>query len=112
MCFDSIVQTLLDRLGKDPDRNVKLSVIETLAHFPQRPVAGALIDAMDSDDYAIKHAAERSLVALTGTTHDHDAAAWRQWLAATDDPFKDAGKLSPDSLEPRKKRWWERGWEW
>lgn len=110
--IDLVVQALLGRLAKDSDRNVKLAVIETMAYFSRRPIPGALIDALQTDDYAVKHACERALITLTGVTHNHDAAAWRAWLAATDDPFKNAGQLSPDDLEPPKKRWWERGWDW
>ncbi len=109
---DAIVQTLLDRLAKDDDREVRLTVIDTLACFPHRPIPTALIATLEEDDYALKHAAERALTRLTGTTHDHDPAAWRQWLASTDDPFKNAGALEPDDLEVKKKRWYQWGWDW
>jgi hypothetical protein len=109
---DMIVQTLLDRLAKDDDRSVRLVVIDTLACFPHRPIPTALIGAVGEDDFAVKRAAERALVTLTGTTHRYDAVAWREWLAAADDPFKDAGAISPEVLDVEKKRWWQWGWEW
>jgi len=109
---EEMTRTLLDRLAKDDERNARLMVIETLAYVRQRPVVVALIDALETDDYAIKHAAERSLVLLTGASHNHDTEAWRQWLAQTDDPCKDAGAVSPDTVEVKKKRWWEHGWDW
>ncbi|MBN2563004.1 MAG: hypothetical protein JXQ75_18935 [Phycisphaerae bacterium] len=104
-----IVQTLLDRLADDDDRNVKLTVIDTLAYFKERPIPTALIGAMEEGDYAVKHAAERALIALTGTRHYHDPVAWRTWLDATENPFENAGAIPPEELEVKEKRWWQRG---
>lgn len=109
---DEIVKTLLDRVARDQDRQVRLTVIETLAYFPQTPVPAALIDVIETDeDFALQHAAERSLIGLTGATHHHDAAAWRKWLAETKNPFEHAGEM-PDELATKSdKHWWERA-EW
>jgi hypothetical protein len=105
-----IVATLLERLSKDNDRNVRLTVTDTLAYFAELPVPMALVDAMQEDDYAVQHAAEHSLIALTGVTHHHDAKAWRAWLAAAKDPFEKAGQ-TPEGLQAaNQKRWWR--WEW
>lgn len=103
-----IVKTLLDRVARDTDRNVRLTAIEILSYFAESPIPSALVDAMEEDDFAIQHAAEQSLIALTGHTHDHDAKAWRKWLAETKDPFAQAGQIPEASA--RKSAWGE--WPW
>lgn len=106
-----IVQTLLERLARDKDRNVRLTAIDTLAYFAQSPVPQALIDVLEEDDFAIQRAAEKSLIALTGRTHHHDARAWRNWLAQAADPFEHAGTTPPElqASEGLKVRW---EWPW
>lgn len=106
-----IVKTLLERLARDPDRNVRLTVVDALAYFAQSPVPQALIDTLEEDDFVLQRAAEQALIALTGHTHHHDPRAWRTWLEKTEDPFKDAG-LTPPELQTsggRKVRW---EWPW
>ncbi|HKQ47464.1 MAG TPA: HEAT repeat domain-containing protein [Phycisphaerae bacterium] len=104
-----IIRALLDRLARDTDRNVRLTTIETLAYFAERPIPEALVDAMDGDDFAIQHAAEESLIALTGHTHNHDAKAWRKWLADAQDPFENAGQI-PEGSAVKSSAWGE--WPW
>jgi len=104
---EQIVKTLLDRLARDDDRNVRLTAIDTLAYFAQRPIPSALIDVIEEDDFTLKHAAEQALITLTGTTHHHDPLAWRRWLAAADDPFSNAGEIPPESLQAKSKPRWE-----
>jgi len=78
-----IVEALLERLAVDGDRGVRLATIEALAYFSEDRVLNALIGAMErEEDFAVQHAAEKSLIMLTGTTNEHDAAAWRAWLAS------------------------------
>jgi HEAT repeat protein len=104
---EEIAQTLLDRLARDDDRSVRLTVIDTLAYFPQSPVPAALVDVIElEDDFTLQHAAETALIAVTGTTHHHDAEAWRQWLAETKNPFEHAGDIPEDSLPRKSKPWW------
>ena len=104
-----IVSALLDRLARDSDRNVRLTAIETLAYFAERPIPDALVDAMEGDDFAIQHAAEESLIALTGQTHHHDTKAWRKWLAEAQDPFANAGQR-PETAKVKSSAWGE--WPW
>ena len=101
-----IVDTVLALLPGEKEPNVRLTLIETLAYFPERPVLAALIAALDNEDFAVQHAAEMSLVALTGVTHHHDPDAWRQWLAQADDPFAHTGE-TPRELQAKrgKPRW-------
>ena len=103
-----IVRCMMERAGTDADRNVRLTAIDTLAYFAEPQIPGCLVECLDADDFAIRNAAEKSLIALTGATNQHDADAWRTWLAAHPDPFAGAGK-SPPELENRKtaeKPWW------
>jgi len=106
---EEIVKTLLDRVAKDQDRLVRLTIIDTLAFFPQNPIPAALVDVMETeDDFALQHAAEKSLVVLTGTTHHHDAEAWRKWLAETPDPFEHSGEIPAElATENNKKSAWQ-----
>lgn len=108
-----IVETILDRLPKESDQNVRLALIETLGYFQQRPVLEALINELENEDFAVQHAAELALVSLTGVTHHHYPSAWRKWLAETSDPFAQAGE-TPEELQATrsKPRWdWLYWWE-
>ncbi len=105
-----IVDMLLERLAWDEDRNLRLTAIDTLAYFAQRPIPTALIGVMEEDDFTVKRAAEEALIALTGKTHHHDPIAWREWLDSTDDPFAGAGTTPPDLLQVKSAPRWE--WPW
>jgi len=105
-----IVKVLLARLSSDPDRNVKLTIIETLSYFAENPIPAALANVMEENDFAIQSAAERSLIALTGVTHHHIAAAWKTWLAETKNPFEKAGQIPEGTAPHDKPRKWK--WEW
>jgi hypothetical protein len=106
---EEIVKTLLDRIARDQDRLVRLTVIDAVAYFPQNPVPAALVDVMETeDDFALQHAAERSLIVLTGTTHHHDAEAWRKWLAETENPYEHGGEM-PEELATQDKK---SAWRW
>lgn len=96
-----IVRCLMDRARNEPDRNVRLTAIDTLAYFAESQIPPCLVECLESEDFAVRNAAEKSLIALTGATNQHDPDAWRGWLASHPDPFADAGK-SPPELESRK----------
>ncbi len=104
---EEIVGTLIERLPAEQDRKVRLSMIETLGYFPERRVLVALVDALEDEDFAIQHAAEMSLVGLTGVTHDHYPEAWRKWLAETSEPFARAGEIPPELRVQRSKPMWD-----
>jgi hypothetical protein len=65
-----------------------------------------LSQALRSQDFMIADAAERSLMALTGTTHDYDADAWTKWLENNPDPFLHAGEPVATS-RPAGPTWWD-----
>jgi len=98
---------LIKLLESDPSRNVRIEAIKGLARFKDRQVLLPLIRALRSDDFALADQAERSLIALTGTTHYYDADAWEKWVAATADPFERAGRM-PDIKTPRGPTWWDK----
>jgi len=104
----AIVQCLIERAKSEPDRNVRLCAIDTLAYFAERPIPECLVECLEVDDFAVRNAAEKSLIALTGATNQHDADAWRTWLAAHPDPFADAGKTPPGLGEEKSasRSWW------
>lgn len=105
-----IIRTLVDRATKDGDRNVRLTVIDSLAYFADPTVPPALIEVLHEDDYAIQSAAERSLIALTGVTHHQDPKAWRAWLDSTQDPFEKAGQTPEGAQAKNEKSPWR--WKW
>lgn len=104
---EPIVQVLIDRVQKDPDRNVRLTCIDTLAYFAEQPIPTVLVGVMETGDFAVQHAAEESLMSLTGQTFHHDAEAWKEWLASTADPFEHAGEHPPDVAGSEAKPWWK-----
>lgn len=74
-------------LASDRFRDVQVSAAHLLGHFPTMDAARALITALRHADFAVVYEAERSLLRLTGTTHDHDPLRWSRWLESTTDPF-------------------------
>lgn len=105
-----IVQTLIEATASDKDRNVRLTAIDTLAIYQEPSVPPALVAVLAEDDFALRHAAEMSLIALTGHTHDHSAEAWRTWLAETPNPFAEAGQTPPELQTTDSGIKWE--WPW
>lgn len=103
-----IVRCLMERAKSDTDRNVRLVAIDTLAYFAEPQIPGCLVECLETDDFAIRNAAEKSLIALTGATNQHDADAWRTWLAAHPDPFAEAGKQPPElaNRKTAERTWW------
>ena len=101
----SIQDAFVERTRADKDRNVRLTAIDALGYFPEKAVADTLVDVLDSEeDFALVHAAELSLILLTGQTHDHSAKAWRAWFAETKEPFATAGAY-PQAPELNRSRW-------
>ncbi len=101
-----IVRVLVALARRDADRNVRLTAIDTLAYFAQRPIPSVLIEVMDTDDFAIQKAAEQSLIDLTGVTHRHDPGAWRAWLSSVQDPFERAGRRPAGIARSNPESWW------
>jgi len=93
-------------LAPEQNRNVRIVSTEALGGFKDRRVLIPLINALRSEDFMIADTAERSLMALTGRSHQYDAEAWTDWLAQTADPFAEAGRAV--SGRPTGPNWWDR----
>ncbi|MCB9858306.1 MAG: HEAT repeat domain-containing protein [Phycisphaerales bacterium] len=104
----TLVAALVDAVRSETDQRVRLTVIDTLGFYRDRSVPPVLVDALEEEDFAVRRAAETSLVALTGVTHNYDAKAWRAWLAKTSDPFASAGQ-SPDGWNDNDEK---PKWDW
>ncbi|HOJ73831.1 MAG TPA: HEAT repeat domain-containing protein [Phycisphaerae bacterium] len=89
----------------DPSRNVRIVSTKALGEFRDRRVFAPLIRSLRNPDFMIADSAERSLIALTGQSHQYDANAWNKWLEETPDPFAHAGE-APTS-QPAGADWWD-----
>ena len=103
----AVVTGLIETVRSEPEQRVRLTAIDTLAYYRDRKVPPALVDALEDEDFAVRRAAESSLVALTGVTHHYDPMAWRAWLAKTSDPFASAGQTPEGWNEPDEKPKWD-----
>lgn len=100
-------EAAIDLLANDRSRDIRIYVARVLGFLPDSSVLEPLIAALDQRDFGVVYQAERSLMRLTGFTFDHDAIAWRKWLATTQEPFAEAGRLDHE-LDPKEKHWWYR----
>ena len=98
---------LIAMLETENDRQIRIAVIEGLGLHPDRRVLTPLIGSLRNEDFAVADAAERSLIALTGVTHDYDADAWARWVAEASDPFEKAGQV-PVTTRPAGPTWWDK----
>ncbi len=98
---------LTGMLETENDRQARIAVIEGLGLHRDRRVLTPLIGSLRNEDFAIADAAERSLIALTGVTHDYDADAWARWVAEASDPFEKAGQV-PVTTRPAGPTWWDK----
>ncbi len=104
---EAVRDTFIQHVTHSKHRDARVTSARGLRHFLDRPALDALIEALKDRDFGVVYQAERSLAMLTGTTHNHDPDAWKQWLSETADPFADAGMI-PETLDPPKKTWWQK----
>ncbi|HSW45988.1 MAG TPA: HEAT repeat domain-containing protein, partial [Phycisphaerae bacterium] len=97
---------LIKLLETDPSRTVRIVCAEALGEFQDRETLTPLIRALRNRDFGIAERAERSLILLTGVTHDYDANAWEAWVASTQEPFARAGQ-APQTTRPAGPTWWD-----
>ena len=98
----------IELLQSDRARNVRVAAAQLLGYCPRKETLFALADSLEQRDFGVCYEAERSLMRLTGRTFNHDAPSWRQFIASTEDPFADRGKLDHE-LDPPKPKWYEWG---
>jgi HEAT repeat protein len=104
---ESACEMFIQMLRNDRSRNVRIVAGQALAGYKDRRVLTPLVNALRNEDFMIADTAERSLMALTGTTHDYDADAWSRWIDQTPEPFANAGKPVATS-RPAGPSWWDK----
>lgn len=103
-------KTFLARLNLDPERHTRIAAARGLANFSSDETLRALVNGLHDPEYAVVHECENSLVKLTGVTHNGNAGAWEDWLAAnTATPFAHAGEV-PASRRPPYNNNFEKSW--
>ncbi len=100
----------IQTLATDPSREARMQAAALLGHLPDRETLDALVSGLGQSDFGVVLECERSLMRMTGHTHNYDPIAWRAWLAETSDPFADAGRLNAQ-LERKEPNWFERTWD-
>jgi len=105
---DAVGQTAMRLVSTDKSRDVRLLAARILGYYATNPSLEALIGALRQDDFGVVYESERALTRLTGQTHDHDPAQWRDWLASADDPFAN-GSVNGEAPDDSPERWW---WPW
>lgn len=93
-------------LRSDRSRNVRIVSTQALGDFKDRRVLTPLINCLRNEDFMIADSAERSLMMLTGVTHEYDADAWSKWVEQTPDPFANAGHPVA-TTRPAGPSWWD-----
>lgn len=73
--------TLINRLHADTNRNVRVAAARALHNYADLTVLEALIESLADVEFAVVFECERSLMLLTGETHDCSQLAWEQWLS-------------------------------
>lgn len=107
-CHEVIATTAARLLREATSRDVRIAAARLLGRCPGPGTLEALIDALDDSDFGVVYQVERSLIHLTGVSHDHDAQGWRRWLDETETPFAMLGQLDHTLERPGRKRWWQR----
>lgn len=103
---DAALEIFLGLADARSPRSARITALRALASFRDRRVFAPLLTALRESDFCLADTAERSLIALTGTTHDYDPDVWNQWLANTADPFARAGE-KPLATRPASPSWWD-----
>jgi HEAT repeat protein len=93
-------------LRSDRSRNVRIVSTQALGGFQDRRVLTPLINCLRNEDFMIADSAERSLIVLTGQTHEYDADAWSKWVEQTPEPFANAGR-PVTTTRPAGPSWWD-----
>jgi HEAT repeat protein len=97
----------LQLLRNDRNRNVRLTAVEALGCFKDKRVLSPLINTLRGEDFMMADTAERSLMALTGVSHEYNADAWAKWVEQTPEPFAHAGEPVATS-RPAGPTWWDK----
>ncbi len=80
-----------------------------MGYFPRPDALEALLQALEQRDFGVCHAAEQSLMRLTGRTFNHDPLAWKAFIEEADDPFAQRGALDDELKGNTGGAWWRLG---
>lgn len=106
----ALQDTAVRLLAEDSSRDVRISSAQLLGYMRDEEALHALIAGLEQGDFGVVYECERSLMRMTGHTHDRDPWEWRQWVALTEDPFADAGRLD-DQIQQGQRNWFQRNWD-
>jgi hypothetical protein len=82
------IPVLLQIVGDSTQgRDLRIAAAEALRHYRSLDVARSLINVLGERDFSVAWQARRSLVAMTGTDHRYDPAAWLNYLATSPAPL-------------------------
>jgi HEAT repeat protein len=80
---DEAVPALIERLGNDPDEQVRVACARALRHSKDPAAVQALIKALDDRNAAVVYWASESLMINTGNNFGYDRGTWQQWFEQT-----------------------------
>ena len=95
-----VLETLVDRLRSDAERQVRIAAAQGLRHFAEPAAVRGLVDGLRDEDFAVVYACEDSLAYLTGVTHGCDPSEWEQWLSKNEQSMFAQGGALPASRRP------------
>ncbi|MGE0478906.1 MAG: HEAT repeat domain-containing protein [Phycisphaerae bacterium] len=102
----------LDLLKDDRNRAARIAAARGLGEYPLPETVSALVAALRDRDFAVVHAAEASLVRLTGETHECNPIAWEAWASAHQGRlFEGAGRIPESRRPPYDNRFEQAGYE-
>lgn len=94
-------------LNAHRSRQVRIAAAQFLGYVPRREALDALVESLAQRDFGVVYEAERSLMRLTGKTHEHDVREWKAFVESTPDPFANRGALD-HQLENEDPNWWQK----
>jgi hypothetical protein len=89
------VTALVEALKNDTSQDVRVAAAESLRHFQDKVAAEALIAVVQDTNIAIAFRSWESLRYMTGQNLPREAAPWKDYLAAAENPFVAYGKAPP-----------------
>lgn len=114
---DAVRMALLAQLKYERDHQVRAAAARGLGWYPTDDVVRALIGVMRDEKFSVVHAAEESLVRMTGVTQQSSAIGWEKWYAENEQQlFVNAGYVPVSRRLPYNNRfekaWWNTKQTW
>ena len=102
------MQTFLEHLKADPDRNVRTAAARGLQYFSQTPALLGLIEGLRDENFAVAYQCEMSLAYMTGVTYGCNPYPWEQWYEENREHLFAQGGELPDSKKPPYQGRWDK----